>query len=60
MFKLLKLLFYALIIALIAFLYWFLPKYSFVQKNPGYCVNLTQHLYYCGSGADLQKLFNAK
>lgn len=57
MFKALKLVFYAAIIALAVFLYWFLPKYSFVQKNPGYCANLTQHLYYCGTQADLQSLF---
>jgi hypothetical protein len=43
---------------LIAFLYWFLPKYSFINKNPGYCVNLTKHLYYCGNEAGLDKLFN--
>ena len=58
MFRTLKYVFYILIILLIAFLYWFLPKYSFVQKNPGFCTNLTTHIYYCGSGADVQKIFN--
>ncbi len=57
MFKFLKLLFYAALIALGLFLYWFLPKYSFVQKNKGYCTNLTDHLYYCGTEADLETLF---
>lgn len=55
--KKLKYLFYLLIIIIIAFLYWFLPKYSFVAKNPGYCVNLTTNIYYCGNNANLDKLF---
>jgi hypothetical protein len=58
MFRLLKIFFYTVIAVGIFFLYWFLPKYSFVQKNPGYCVNLTEHLYYCGTNAGLDKLFN--
>jgi hypothetical protein len=57
MLRALKLFFYLVIIVLVIFLYWFLPKYSFVQKNPGYCANLTTHLYYCGSQTDLQDLF---
>ena len=57
MFRTLKYLFYAVVVALVIFLFWFLPKYSFVQKNPGYCANLTKHLYYCGSDADLDTLF---
>lgn len=56
--KTLKILFYLLVIGLAAFLYWFLPKYSFVHKNPGYCTNLTANLYYCGNNADLDKFFN--
>lgn len=59
MFKFLKILFYILIAAGIVFLYWFLPKYSFINKNPGYCVNLTSHLYYCGNQAGLDKLFGS-
>lgn len=47
-------------VAVIAFLYWFLPKYSVVNKNPGYCVNLTKHLYYCGNQAALDTFFNGK
>lgn len=58
MFKFLKLLLYFVIAAGIVFLYWFLPKYSFIHKNPGYCVNLTKHLYYCGNEAGLDKLFD--
>ena len=57
MFRLLKLFFYAIVIALLVFLYWFLPKYSYVHKNPGYCVNLTHNLYYCGNNSGLDKLF---
>lgn len=58
MFKLLKYFFYALIFLLFYFLYWFLPKYSYIHKNPGFCVNLTSHLYYCGNNAGLDKLFD--
>ncbi|PIR96057.1 MAG: hypothetical protein COT92_03220 [Candidatus Doudnabacteria bacterium CG10_big_fil_rev_8_21_14_0_10_42_18] len=58
MFKNLKILIYLVIILAIGFLYWFLPKYSFIQKNPGYCVNLTKNIYYCGNNAGLDKLFN--
>ena len=57
MFRLLKIFFYILIVLVVAFFYWFLPKYAFVQKNPGYCVHLTVHLYYCGNNAGLDKLF---
>ena len=59
MFKLLKIFFYAVLAAVVVFLYWFLPKYSYVQKNPGYCINLTQHLYYCGDKTDLGGLFGS-
>lgn len=58
MFKIAKLLVYVGIAAVILGLFWFLPKYSYVQKNPGYCANLTEHLYYCGSQADLKQMFN--
>lgn len=57
MFRLLKWFFYLVIALVIAFLFWFLPKYSYVAKNPGYCVNLTKSLYYCGNNANLDKLF---
>jgi len=57
MLKRFKYFFYILIAIILAFLYWFLPKYSFVAKNPGYCVNLTKSLYYCGNDANLDKLF---
>ena len=57
MFKIAKLVFYVAIVAAIAFLYWFLPKYSYVHKNPGYCVNLTKNLYYCGTQAEMEKTF---
>lgn len=57
MLRTLKIFFYIIIVLLLLFLYWFLPKYSYIQKNPGYCVNLTSHLYYCGNNAGLDKLF---
>ncbi len=57
MFKIGKLLLYAVIILAVIFLYWFLPKYSFVKKNPGFCTNLTNNIYYCGTKADLNSLF---
>ena len=58
MFKHFKYVFYVLIILIVAFSYWFLPKYSIINKHPGYCVNLSKHLYYCGNEAGLDKLFN--
>lgn len=57
MFKFFKFFFYLTVALVILFLYWFLPKYSFVSKNPGYCVNLTSRIYYCGNNAGLDKLF---
>jgi hypothetical protein len=57
MFKVIKILIYIAVAGTIVFLYWFMPKYSFVQKNQGYCVNLTEHLYYCGTQADLKAMF---
>lgn len=57
MFKTLKTIFYVLLALLAIFLYWFLPKYSFIHKNPGFCVNLTSHIYYCGNSAGLDKFF---
>jgi predicted membrane chloride channel (bestrophin family) len=56
--KLIKLLLYLIVIVVIFFLYWFLPKYSYISKNPGYCVNLTKNIYYCGNNAGLDKFFN--
>lgn len=57
MLKIGKYVIYLVIAALIWGLFWFLPKYSYVQKNPGYCTNLTDHLYYCGTQADLKEMF---
>jgi hypothetical protein len=57
MLKTLKYTFIVIIIILVAFLYWFLPKYSLVQKHPGSCTKLTTHLYYCGNQATLDRLF---
>ncbi len=58
MFRIGKYIIYIALAAGALFLFWFLPKYSYVQDNPGYCVNLTQHLYYCGTKADLKETFN--
>lgn len=59
MFKFLKYFFYAVVALVIVFLYWFLPKYSFIHKNPGFCARLTSHLYYCGNNATLDSFFGA-
>ncbi len=57
MLKIAKYVVYLSIAVLIIGLFWFMPKYSYVQKNPGYCVNLTEHLYYCGSKANVKEMF---
>lgn len=57
MFKLLKFIIYAIVIAVIATYVWALPKLNFIKKNPGFCTQLTHNLYYCGDKADAQKLF---
>jgi hypothetical protein len=57
MFHILKLLFYAAIIGVIVFVVWFLPKYDFIKKNPGFCTEIGKNFYYCGSAADLKNLF---
>lgn len=57
MFKFLKFFFYAILVGGGIFLYWFLPKYSYIQKNPGYCTQLSEHLYYCGTAADMKGVF---
>lgn len=59
MLKIAKYLFYLAIAAAILLLIWFLPKYSYIKDNPGYCVNLTKNLYYCGSESDLQAVFES-
>ena len=58
MVKHLKHLLYLTIVVILIFLYWFIPKYSYIAKNPGFCVNLTKNLYYCGSNANMDKLFD--
>lgn len=60
MIKLVKLIFYVALAAAILFLYWFLPKYSFIAKNPGYCTALTKNLYYCGNNATLDSILQTK
>jgi hypothetical protein len=60
MFRAIKTVFVILIIATVAFLYWFLPKYNFIKKNPSFCVALSNNVYYCGGTAQMQKLFETK
>lgn len=59
MIKLIKYGFYALVIIAAGFLYWFLPKYNFVHNNPQYCVNLSPHIYYCGTASNLEQVYKA-
>lgn len=58
MLHILKYTLYAALILIALFLFWFLPKYNFVHKNPGYCVNLTKQIYYCGTDANLESFYN--
>jgi hypothetical protein len=60
MFRVAKYLFYALVVGALVFAYWFMPKYSYVQKNPGFCTQLSKHLYYCGDGAEVSSFFNTQ
>lgn len=57
MFHIAKYVFYLVVIAMVVFLVWFLPKYSYVQKNPGYCVALTNNLYYCGNESNIADVY---
>ena len=59
MLRISKYVFYVIVGLVIWGLFWFMPKYSYVQKNPGYCANLTKHLYYCGTQADLKEMFES-
>lgn len=60
MFKAIKTIFYLGLILGAVFLYWFIPKYSFIQKNPGFCAKLTSQLYYCGQDSNIDALFKTK
>jgi hypothetical protein len=57
MFRAIRWMFYLLIVLVIVFLYWFLPKYSFIKANPTFCTKLTANIWYCGSGSDLGKIY---
>ncbi len=59
MFRIAKYVFYAVVVGVVVFLVWFLPKYSYVQKNPGYCVALTQNLYYCGTDSNIADVYGS-
>gem|GEM_PF-3880659 len=58
MFKTLKYAFYIVFLGLAAFLYWFFPKYDYIHKNPQYCVNLSTHIFYCGTDSHLESFYN--
>lgn len=53
-----KYIFYLVIAGAVIFLVWFLPKYSYIQKNPGYCVALTNNFYYCGNDSNISDIYN--
>ena len=53
-----KIIFYLIFIGIAASLIWFLPKYRFVHKNPQYCTKLAGNLFYCGTNANLEKLYS--
>jgi hypothetical protein len=59
MFHIAKYVFYVLVIGVVVFLVWFLPKYSYVQKNPGYCAALTKNFYYCGNESNINEVFDS-
>lgn len=59
MFHLAKYVFYLIVIGVVIFLVWFLPKYSYVQKNPGYCAALTKQLYYCGTESNISEVYSS-
>jgi hypothetical protein len=58
-FKLIKLVIYAAIIAIVVGYFWALPKLDFIHNNPGFCAQLTKNLYYCGDKAQVQDMFKA-
>jgi hypothetical protein len=58
MFRAIKWLLIVVLVSAGAFAYWFVPKYSLINKNPSYCVELSQHIYYCGNDAKLDSIFN--
>jgi hypothetical protein len=60
MLRIFKFALYVIIALLVVFFAWFTPKYSYVQKNPGFCVGLTKNLYYCGSESGIGDLFKEK
>lgn len=55
-----KITFWVAFVVIALFLYWFLPKYSFVHKNPGYCVNVAGGFYFCGSASNIAAFSNSK
>jgi hypothetical protein len=59
-FKIIKLLIYAAILALVVSYFWALPKLNFVKEHPGFCTQLTKNLYYCGDAADVKAMFQVQ
>ncbi|MEK7652112.1 MAG: hypothetical protein AAB351_02850 [Patescibacteria group bacterium] len=58
MLSIIKFVLYGLFFAAAVFLYWFLPKYNYIHKNPQYCVNLTERIFYCGTDSRLESFYN--
>lgn len=59
MFKLIKLLLFLILVAGVAGYFWLMPKYQYIKDNPGFCVNLTEQIFYCGTEADLKGTLEA-
>lgn len=57
MFHFIKHIIYLVIVVAIVGYLWFLPKLNYIRENPGYCAKLTDNLYWCGSGAEIDKFF---
>lgn len=58
MFRIIRYIFYLAVIGAGLLLWWFLPKYNYVHKNPQYCAKLGEHFYYCGTETHLEKFFD--
>lgn len=59
MFSLIKFVFLIAILVVAGGYYWLMPKIKYIQDNPGFCVNITTQLYYCGSEANLKGTLEA-
>lgn len=55
--RLIKIFFWLLFLAVFLFLFWFMPKYAYIRRNPGFCVQLVSRLYFCGEQSGMNDLF---